>query len=401
MAKKTYKYKRGSITIGKKADGTPDRRFVTAKTVAEKNAKLAELRRLYTSGLHLGDMTVYEWSERWQKTFLANVSVGQKRSYRTRLVKEILPNIGSMQMRNVRKSHLIDLLQLYKGGKEGTVSMIRQTIKRMFADAVEEGIIERNPSLKLDLPETTVDKRRPLTDVERVAVLKIAETYKRRAYPLTLLYTGIRRGECLALLRADINFDTRRIRINKSLDLGEGNIGTISETKASKLRTDNDGERDVPIPDLLIPVLLELCETKVQNGLLFPKADGKLATQSSASWMWESFKNKCHHAVGVPTYRNKLLVEQSLFDDDVSPHYLRHDYGSMLYSAGVDKYARQAFLGHRNYDVTDRYTTLTDDAFYRNLDLINAYLYENWKSPICLDILLNHYRNNTCKNSAK
>lgn len=383
MAKKKYKYKKGSLTVGVKPDGTPQRIWVYGKTKREKDDKLAELKRRYARGLYLGDMSVYDWSERWQQSFLANVSAGQKSHYSSRLDNYILPHIGHMRMRDVRKSHLLEVLNSMSGGKLGSVTKIRHILFKMFNDAVDDNIIELSPATKLTLPDVVEEKRRSLTPDERKIVLEVAKTHKHAKYVLTLLYTGLRRGECIALQCSDIDFTNKRISITKELVYEGSNVGTLTGTKASKQRTGDIGDRIVPIPELLFPVLTVLCEDKEPDELLFPKASGGYATHTAVRWWWDSFRNCCHREAGAPTKRNKIIVDKSPFDDKISPHYFRHTYASDLLGAGVDKYIRQLFLGHADDDVTDRYTTLNDEAFCNSLNLLDMYLNgEKWGKKV-------------------
>jgi len=381
-AKKKYAYYKGSLTIGKRANGKPYRKYVYGKTKRERDEKLDALKRQYARGLALGEMTVYEWSLRWKSVFLANVSDNQKKHYTAKLTHDILPAIGPMRMRDIRPSHLMELINNYSGGKEGTVAKVLRAVKKLFADAEYEGIIERDPAKRLELPYVTEKSRRPLDELERKVVLRVAETHTRGPYVLTMLYCGLRRGECIALERSDVDLDNRRINISKELVFEDGNVGKLTGTKSSKLRKakPNGNEacaRTVPIPDLLLPFLEALCEGKNSGSLLFPKADGKHATQSAVSWWWSSFRRQCHFESGAETYRNKVLLETSLFDNDVTPHYLRHSYATDLYAAGVDEFSRKAFLGHENGGVTEGYTAMSNEAFYRNLGLINVYLHRD------------------------
>ena len=73
-------------------------------------------------------------------------------------------------------------------------------------------------------------------------------------------------------------------------------------------------------------------------------------------------------------HRNAVLLETSPFGQEVTPHYLRHTYGTDLYAAGIDEKARKEFLGHASNDVTDMYTKMTDAAFKRAVKKQNAYL---------------------------
>ena len=380
---KKYKYYKASFVVGKKADGTPERIYVRGKTKPERDEKLREAKRLHARGLNLGEMTVHEWSERWLAVYKANASASQKDHYRAKLKYDILPSLGHMRIKDVRASHLQELLNKYNGGKKGTVEKIHSAIMQLFADAAYEGIIERDPAVRLKLPELTEEPRRPLTEAERRVVLKAAETHKHGAYFLTMLHTGIRRGECLALEKRDIDFANKRISINKALSLYR-NTAVVAGTKASKLRkrkrNDEDfGARIVPIPDVLFPVLVDLCRDKQDSDLLFTNKDGTYYTNMSSMYMWTSFIRQCHIIAGAKLKKNAVQRETSSFDNKITPHYLRHTYATDLYAAGVDEKARKEFLGHASSDVTDIYTKMSDEAFDRALKLINNYYFcEKW-----------------------
>jgi integrase len=375
---KKYKYYKGSFTIGKKPNGSPERVYVRGKTKRERDEKLAEAKRLHGIGVILGTTTVSEWAERWMYVYKANASDTQRDHYDAKLRYDILPAIGYMRMREVRASHLQELLNRYRGGKKGTVSKIRIALKQLFADAEVERLIERNPAGRLELPILTEDTRRPLTTEERAAVLKVAATHQRGAYILTMLFCGLRRGECIALERGDVDLENRRLIVNKALNLNK-NVGRITGTKATNMRKkkiksdENFSARIVPIPDVLMPAMEALCEEKTGRGILFPKADGKYATKQTCHWWWRSFARQCHIESDAKLYRNAVQHKTSKFGQEVTPHYLRHTYATDLYAAGLDEKARKAFMGHSSNDVTDIYTKMNENAFLRASTLLNEY----------------------------
>lgn len=366
MPKNKDGYFRSTFVIGKKSDGTPERITVRGKTKKELDEKLAEAKRLYARGFGAGNLTVFEWSERWLKVCKANASPTQKAHYRVKLEKDILPFIGTMPIKDVRTSHLQELLNNYAGGKVGTISKIRIAIKQLFEDAEIEGVIERNPAIRLELPALVELSRRPLTASERSVVYEVAKTHPRGAYVLTMLFCGLRRGECIALTVGDIDLDHRRISVNKSLSLRR-NVGEEKSTKSKA------GIREVPIPDILLPVLAKQCSGKEETAILFSKSDGAYATKQTCTWWWKSFLRQCHIKAGAKVYRNKILTETSPFDDNITPHYLRHTYATDLYVAGVDEKAQKSFLGHASNDITDIYRKMSETAFVRALDMMNEY----------------------------
>ena len=227
-------------------------------------------------------------------------------------------------------------------------------------------------------------KRRNLKPIEREALLKVAETHKHGPYILTILYTGMRRGEALALIRSDVDLDKKQISITKAIQLRQ-NQPKLAGTKTAEMiraksneTTEDEGEtlghRIVPIPDLLMPVLEKVCANKTTADILFPKLDGTYATLQTVIGWWRSFKRQCHLVAGAKTYRNKVLVDNSPFNDKISLHYLRHTYSQDLLEAKVDNFVRASLLGHSTKDVTSQYSKMTDELLNISLEQINTYL---------------------------
>ena len=360
-------YFRSTFVIGKKPDGKPERVTIRAKTKKEHDEKLAEAKRLHSKGISQGGLTVNEWSERWLKVYKANASRGQQAMYAAKLKNNIAPVIGSFEIKSIRASHLQDLLNGHAGGKSSTVQKIRLTIQQMFADAELEGVIERNPASRLELPNLEEAQRRPLTEIERATVYQVAQEHKFGAYVLTMLFCGLRRGECLALRIKDVDFDKKKISVTKAISLWEKNVGYEKGPKSEA------GIMTVPIPDILMPPLAAHCEGKLPDELLFPKTDGNYATKTTVRWWWQSFIRECHIKAGAKLYRNAIQYDTSPFGKEVTPHFLRHTYATDLYSAGVDENAQRTFLGHTSTDVTDVYRKMSDAAFERARGYINDF----------------------------
>ena len=373
-------YFRETFTIpgAKTKAGKQKRVTVRDRDLSVFKLKVEEARRLYGLGLSLEGETVREWGERWLAVYKANASATQRDHYEARLEKDILPSIGNMKVRDVRASHLQELLNKFAGGRVGTVKKVKIAIAQLFADAEIEGLIERNPAVRLELPEMEERCRRPLTKIERIAIYTVAQCHKAGAYVLTMLFCGLRRGECAALLVGDVDLKSRKLTVSKSLSLRK-NVGVVEGTKASKLRQKvkgkaDDGCRVVPIPELLAPFLAKACENRKPDEVLFAKSDGKAATKTTCHWWWRSFVRQCHISAGAKLYRNAIQYETSPFGKEVTPHYLRHTYSTDLYAAGVDDKAQKTFLGHASGDVTDIYRKMSEAAFERSRGLINEYL---------------------------
>jgi len=363
-------YFRSTFVIGKKPDGKPERVVIRGKTKKEHDEKLAEAKRLHARGVTLNGITVRDWAIRWLEVYKANASPRQKAHYVAKLDKDILPAIGHMAMRDVRHSHLQELLNCYRDGRVGTVTKIRIAIQQLFEDAEMENIIERNPARRLELPELKEKTRRPLTSFERAIAYNVAKTHKAGVYILTMLFCGLRRGECIALRVNDIDLERRSINVDKRITF-DGNVGKQKEGTKSGVATKKLSKRIVPIPDLLVSFLKKHCTGKNQDDILFPKGDGKHATNQTCRWWWNSFMRQCHVMAGAKLYRSKVQTETSPFADELTGHYLRHTYATDMYAAGLDEKAQKTFLGHSSNDITDIYRKMNDAAFNRALQQLS------------------------------
>lgn len=360
-------YYRATFVIGKTPDGKPDRIIVRDKNKEIFKKKLAEAKRLHSKGVVLDDITVYEWAQRWLKVYKGKSSPELQAHFKAKMELDIIPIIGNMRMKDVRASHLQELLNNCTDKKYGTVVKIRIAIKQLFDAAETEGIIERNPATKLELPnDLEEEERRPLTETERSVVWDVAQTHPHGTYILTMLLCGLRRGECVALTVDKIDFNRKRLIIRNAIRYNS-NKGRVKSPKSEA------GVREVPIPDILLSGLRKHCEDKSEKTYVFTKVDGTRATETAVKWWWNSFQRQCHIKAGAKLYRNKILIETSPFDDKVSPHYFRHTYSTDLYAAGVDEKAQKYFMGHKSNDVTDVYRKMNDEAFDRAAELINKY----------------------------
>ena len=360
-------YYRTTFVVGKKADGKPERVIVRDKDLKTFKRKIDEAKRLHAKGVSLSDTTVYEWGQRWLTVYKSNVSQEFKAHFKAKLELDIYPAIGSMLVKDVRASHLQELLNNSTDKKRGTVIKIRIAIKQLFEAAENEGIIERNPALKLELPDELEEAaRRPLSELERNVVWEVAQTHMAGPYVLTMLLCGLRRGECVGLTIENVDFENKRLVISQAIRFND-NKGQLKDPKSKS------GIREVPIPDILLPFLERLCIGRAKEAFLFPKTDGTRATETACKWWWKSFQRSCHITAGAKLYRNQVQIATSPFDDKISPHYLRHTYSTDLYAAGIDEKAQRHFMGHKSNDVTDIYRKMSDEAFERAATLLNEY----------------------------
>lgn len=140
-----------------------------------------------------------------------------------------------------------------------------------------------------------------------------------------LFWTGMRRGECMALTVADVDLKRKTVSITKTLDRRGGrSIVTTPKTENST--------RTVTLPDPLCAALQEYIKRLYQpskSDLLFHRAPGTVS----------NYIRKAAARAGVPQIR---------------VHDLRHSHASMLIEMGFSPLLIAERLGHDSVDTTLR-----------------------------------------------
>lgn len=194
-------------------------------------------------------------------------------------------------------------------------------------------------------------ERLPPTDKELAAFRAHPEGFGLCAW--TLMYTGCRLGEAVALRWDDIDFDANVIHVSKSVSWAGGGIDIrIPKTK--------NGVRDIP----LMPQLKKLLLTRrgkaneyVIGGKKRPLTDAEYHER------WLMYCTKLGLVVpceGRTRYRDKRRTQNKkdykplppVMKASVTAHQLRHSFATDLYDAGVGVLEAQKIMGHADISTT-------------------------------------------------
>lgn len=157
-----------------------------------------------------------------------------------------------------------------------------------------------------------------------------------------LLYTGLRKGELLALTYGDIDFDNSLIHITKSVEY-IGNKPNLSTTKTQA------GVRIVPLPDVVKPIVKSGKHKK--SDIIFNENGGYM----HKSYFREHWKKHCE-SIGITA----------------TPHQLRHTYATMLYEWNISEKDAQTIMGHSDISITHNiYTHIRESHMVTTIDNIN------------------------------
>ncbi|MDA8227597.1 MAG: tyrosine-type recombinase/integrase [Desulfitobacterium hafniense] len=309
-----------------------------------------------------GNMTVERWATEWLETYkMPVVGEGQYKNYLSHVKGVIIPAIGNLKLKDVKDIHLQKILNSRIGKSKYDLAKLRITIKAIFKKAYSSKLIFHNPAEDLELPAAEEGTHRKITDYEREKILTLAETHRAGLWIKTLLYTGMRPAETIALEWRHIDFDKQLIHVEQAVKAATNDIG------APKSKS---GIRDIPIQAKLLPSLIKACGSPFEPVFIQP-VTRKHHTKTSMRCWWNSFKRALNISMGAKLYRNKIII--SAVAPDLTPYCLRHTFCTDLQDAGVPINMARYLMGHADISTTARiYTHTTEKAIQDAAKKMNA-----------------------------
>lgn len=344
------------------AQGNKKRIPLRDKDPFELERKLQQKKFEYERGLLVvnGNSTVEKWALEWLDTYKTNVLSKQQQRYKGLIKNYIVPQIGSLQIKDVKSHHIQLVLNSCKDMSKSHISILYNTLNNIFEKAVASDMIFKNPCKCVERPKGSSGSLRALTNDEEKTFLQVVPKHHRGIMFKLTYKCGLRPGEVRALDVSNVDLKNHRIKIKDAVESGNRKIkGTKTES----------GERLVPIP---LDFEQELKLILPKKGLVFPSnATGKIMTEQNYNRSWHSFKRLMNIEAGATVYRNQVIAP--VIDEELTPYYLRHTYCTNLAKSGVDIRTAQYLMGHSDIKVTANiYTHVNDDMLKKAQDLISA-----------------------------
>lgn len=316
---------RAGVLIGYDAAGKPKRKWLSARKIEDLDAKIDEVKRQLRSGANLldDDVRFGDYAQMWFKTYKANRSVNTRQMYDHLLRKQFEPLAG-MKVRDIKTMQLQALIN-ENSSLARTCEQMRMTLRQIFKQAIEDGLIVRNPASAIELPRHIKKEKRALTAEEKAAVKAADLTERERAFISIALGCGLRPGEIYALTWADIDFKNEVICVNKSIVFENNNRPKVTFPKTNK------SIRRVEAPKTVINAL------KAYRGInitpkLFAGKNGEYMGQTGYAGEWSRIKKKIEAVLG--------------HDTDLTLYCFRHNYCTELYYSDVSLKEAQRLMGH-------------------------------------------------------
>lgn len=310
--------------------------FFYGKTDKEVQAKLIAYTKQQEEGSLFADIAD-EWWQQKEPTLSPN-SLRNYIPAKERAVQQF----GTVRIHAITPAEIESYITAFgQTHAAKTTSTQLNIINQIMRYARIHGYVESVPTDILQIPRGLKKTPRLLPSERDVAAVQNHTDYPVMGlFAYLLMYSGLRRGEALALQYRDIDRTAKKIYVEKSLCAYKNNpIIKTPKTEA--------GRREVPLVDALIDAIPE-----GKPGDYIFQRNGHLITDSDFDTLWGWYQKEANITA--------------------TPHQLRHWFATLLYDAGIDKFEAARYMGHTTAQMTEIYTHISKSRSAHSLDRLNS-----------------------------
>lgn len=338
-----------TVSVGKDATGKYKQQWISVKgTKKDAEQKLSEILHQIDNGTFLkpSKTTMTEYLNKWLLDYAKpNLSPRGYERYESITRVHLIPSLGNIIMTQLRPDHLQShyTAKLNSGLSALTVRYLHTVMHKALQTAVKRGLVIRNVADGVDVPRA---QRNDMQTWDEYEVTRFLETAKESTYYelfFLALFTGMRRGELLALRWQDIDFMFSQISVNRTLHrLQGGKYGN-----GSYVFTQPKSERSRRTIALSSSVILTLKNYKEKQSIIRDKLGISLKDDDLV------FSN----LKGEPLRPNTITRAWSMLAARagvkiIRLHDARHTHASLLLKQGVHPKIVQERLGHASIQIT-------------------------------------------------
>lgn len=312
-----------------------------------------------------GKITLKEYGDAWLDAQTFDFSTYEATELRLR--KHVYPVLGQLELRSITPlvvrswvSGLSRLSSTYQ-------SVIYSNVSSIFAAAVDDEVIVKNPFAKRSVKRPRIERRQVEPwPVSRVSAVRDALPPEWKIFVTIGAGLGLRQGEVFGLSPDDVDFLRGRVEIRRQVKVTSTNRLIFALPKGRKTRS-------IPLPASVRDELAAHLAAFPARTVSLPWATPE-STQRTVSLI---LTNRQGNAVNRNHF-NSYVWKPALNSAGVSAsrdngtHALRHTYASVLLDAGVNPKALSQYLGHADPGFTLRVYTHwlpeTDDRARKAID---------------------------------
>jgi integrase len=239
---------------------------VYGKTKQEATAKLRALQRKQDDNLPLAtsQMPLADYLTQWLETIEYQVRPKTLLDYESSIRVHIAPRLGKIRLGKLDSQHIENAWRdMLKAGKSASVVQYAHLrLSKALNDAMKRQLIYRNPCQAVSPPKQTSKELYPPDAQVMHQFLEAAKPTEYYEAIHTAFYTGLRRGELLALRWRDVDLDMATLSVAHSLYRAKGGRSIYQDPKSAK------GRRLISLTPSSALTLRSLRERQETDGLL-------------------------------------------------------------------------------------------------------------------------------------
>lgn len=303
--------------------------------------------------IHTYEQIYNLWYEEYKTTVKASTLLKTERVFKN----HILPAFGNKPIQDIKPMDAQNQMNIWHK-KLVRASMVMNYAGLVFDYAIRMQLINMNPTKVIKKPvrkeSVREDKDMNFYDKDELkkfmAALENNNNFRAFVYFRLLAFTGMRKGESLALKWSDIDLEKQTLYINKAVSRSATGLYIQTPKTPSSIRR-------ISIDDKTVSILQEY-KKESPDGLVFQSEDGGILSPAKPrKWYLTAMKN--------------------LPDDfkQISIHGFRHTHASLLFEAGASIKDVQSRLGHSDIQTTmDVYTHVSKTAKEQLANRFNNYV---------------------------
>lgn len=348
---------------------TTKRGFKTQKAAKQEVTRLqllAQEDEIASESNRLFSDIALEWFEQYKNTVKESTYVVQ----RVALQKHVLPLFGKLKISKISIPFCQKQVNHWYSYYKKYSNLIGMT-NSIFQYAKSLRLIRKNPMDGVIRPkrQKRIDEEKYVapfyTKDEVLHFLQIAKKYPDPLYPMfhILAFTGLRKGELLALRWKDINFKRGTLSVKQTLTTVEGWKLAFQTPKTEKsLRTISIDKQT-----------LSLLRQWILKQKAFFLKTGKQSKKNGQQLLFATEGNKPYYLDFLNHNLNIILKEHDL--TYITVHGFRHTHCSLLFESGASLKEVQVRLGHTDIRTTmDIYTHVSEQKKEETADRFAEYM---------------------------
>lgn len=297
---------------------------------SEREASICLLQYQEKNVTSLENITLLELYGKWQQTeWYEKLSKSTKGNYSAVLPR--LSDLYNCKIKDLKTSHYQSAIDKAKenGTKQRTFETLKTLISVLCKFAMSDDIISRNYAISLRIPETKSITKRNFTD-EEILTLFYNDHDETARIILCLIYTGMREGEFLGMLKKDVFLDKHYM--------------------VGGLKTESGKDRAIPIRNEITEYIEHFYNSSTSEYLVHNLKGNKIDKDNFRKLKYYPLLDKL-----------KINYKNEDGKNVLTPHRTRHTFIAENIKAGVKPEILTKIVGHSKYSTSvEKYNKYVD-----------------------------------------